>query len=69
MSKVAGSTRMHPALCRAESQPDCEHHSCAWGRDIDGCVLTDLRSSLLICRSSPTGATSGSQLTGWAVTQ
>ena len=24
---------------------------------------------LLICRSSPTGATSGSQLTGWAVTQ
>ena len=30
--------------------------------------LTDLRSSLLICRSSPTGATSGSQLTGWAVT-
>ena len=28
--------------------------------------LTDLRSWLLICRSPPTGSTSGSQLTGWA---
>ena len=27
------------------------------------------RSSLLICRSSPAGESSGSQLTGWAVTQ
>ena len=31
--------------------------------------LTDLWSSLLICRSSPTGHLYGSQLTGWAVTQ
>ena len=31
--------------------------------------LTDLWSSLLICRSSPAGNSYGSQLTGWAVTQ
>ena len=31
--------------------------------------LTDLWSLLLICRSSPTGHSYGSQLTGWAVTQ
>ena len=30
--------------------------------------LTDLRPSLLICRSSPAGNSYGSQLTGWAVT-
>ena len=29
--------------------------------------LTDLWSSLLICRSSPAGNSYGSQLTGWAV--
>ena len=31
--------------------------------------LTDLRSWLLNCRSSPAGESYGSQLTGWAVTQ
>ena len=31
--------------------------------------LTDLPSSLLICRSSPAGESYGRQLTGWAVTQ
>ena len=30
--------------------------------------LTDLRSWLLNCRSSPAGESYGSQLTGWAVT-
>ena len=31
-------------------------------------TLTDLRSWLLNCRSSPAGESYGSQLTGWAVT-
>ena len=60
-------------------QVDCEHDSPAYrGRSAarwvpvgDGLThkLTDLRSWLLNCRSSPAGESYGSQLTGWAVTQ
>ena len=75
VSAIAG----HAVTLPAGGQVDCEHDSPAYrGRSAarwvpvgDGLThkLTDLRSWLLNCRSSPAGESYGSQLTGWAVTQ
>ena len=79
VSIYATTPRFHGARACCPQQVDCEHDSPAYrGRSAarwvpvgDGLThkLTDLRSWLLNCRSSPAGESYGSQLTGWAVTQ
>ena len=82
MPSMVSSRRVRASILGVDRlafrQLDCEHDPPAYrGRSAarwvpvgDGLThnLTDLRSLLLICRSSPAGNSYGSQLTGWAVT-